>query len=186
MNSLINIKNFTLITLICGFGLACTNNDADGQRSDTESEQGEVTYFLTQETEGEIYEAEDFDFYVEPVLEGLEIAWGMDFLPDGTMLVTEKAGNMYLVRDGALVEEPISNVPEVYARGQGGLMDVEIHPDYPENGWIYFSYSKPGNGGAMTSIMRARYDENSHSLVDREEIYTGESFLIPRDIFSFQ
>ncbi|NIR66393.1 MAG: PQQ-dependent sugar dehydrogenase, partial [Aliifodinibius sp.] len=64
----------------------------------------------------------------------------------------------------------------VWAEGQGGLLDVEPHPQYEDNGWIYFSYSKPGNGGANTAIVRARYDEESHSLIDLEELYAATPF----------
>lgn len=133
-------------------------------------------YFPLPQSIDEIYESEELNFYVQTVVEGVDIVWGMAFLPDGKMIVTQRDGNMHLVRNGELVEEPIAGVPDVHARGQGGLLDIEPHPNYADNGWLYFSYSKPGNGGAMTSIMRAKYDEESHSLTDKEELYTGSPF----------
>lgn len=133
-------------------------------------------YFPLPESINEVYESEEFDYHVQTVVEGLGVVWGMAFLPNGNMIVTERGGDMHLVRDGELAEDPIAGVPEVWAEGQGGLLDIEPHPQYDENGWLYFSYSKPGSGGANTAIVRARYDENSHSLVDLEELYSATPF----------
>ncbi|MDR9409809.1 MAG: PQQ-dependent sugar dehydrogenase [Balneolaceae bacterium] len=130
-------------------------------------------YFQLPDTIDEIYESEEFDFHVQNVVEGVEVVWGMAFFPDGKMIFTERDGDMHLVRNGELVDDPIGGVPEVWAEGQGGLLDVEAHPQYDENGWLYFSYSKPGDGGANTAIVRARYDEESHSLIDLEELYSA-------------
>ncbi|MCG2590871.1 PQQ-dependent sugar dehydrogenase [Rhodohalobacter sulfatireducens] len=130
-------------------------------------------YFQLPDTIDEIYESEEFDFHVQNVVEGVEVVWGMAFLPNGNMIFTERDGDMHLVRNGELVDDPIGGVPEVWAEGQGGLLDVEPHPQYDENGWLYFSYSKPGDGGANTAIVRARYDEESHSLIDLEELYSA-------------
>jgi glucose/arabinose dehydrogenase len=130
-------------------------------------------YFQLPDTIDEIYESEEFDFHVQNVVEGVEVVWGMAFFPDGKMIFTERDGDMHLVRNGELVDDPIGGVPEVWAEGQGGLLDVEPHPQYDENGWLYFSYSKPGDGGANTAIVRARYDEESHSLIDLEELYSA-------------
>ncbi len=92
----------------------------------------------------------------ELVVEGLQIPWGMAFLPDGSMLITEKSGEMIHFKDGA--KTSIANVPAVYNRGQGGLMDIELHPDYTENGWLYLSYaSEEGvEKGGHTAIARAK------------------------------
>jgi len=130
-------------------------------------------YFQLPDTIDEIYESEEFDFHVQNVVEGVEVVWGMAFFPDGKMIFTERDGDMHLVRNGELVDDPIGGVPEVWAEGQGGLLDVEPHPQYDENGWLYFSYSKPGDGGANTAIVRARYDEESHSLIELEELYSA-------------
>src|SRR5690625_7036146 len=89
------------------------------------------------------------------------------------MLVTEREGNLRLIADGILVDEPVANVPEVMARNQGGLLDVELHPDSERNGWIYMSYSKPDGESSMTAIVRAKYDSAAHALTDIEEIYVG-------------
>ncbi len=97
--------------------------------------------------------------------------WGMAFLPNMDMLITEKSGKMFLLRSGKLRE--IKNLPEIYVRGQGGLMDVAIHPNYDKNGWLYFSYSsKEGSGsGGNTAIARAKIKE--YALSDIEVLYKG-------------
>lgn len=95
-------------------------------------------------------------FTPEQVVADLGIPWGMAFLPDGSMLITEKSGSVIHFRDGVKTE--VRGVPPVYVRGQGGLMDIELHPDYESNGWIYLSYaSEEGEGkGGHTALARAR------------------------------
>jgi len=133
-------------------------------------------YFALPSEPGERVSSEELDFYVQTVVEGLDIPWGMAFLPNGSMLITERDGTLRLVNDGDLVVEPVGGVPEVFARNQGGLLDITLHPDYEENGWIYISYSKPDDGTGMTAIMRARYNSDDHTLVDMQEIYVGQPF----------
>lgn len=128
-------------------------------------------YFAEPVHEGEIYETEKLNFRVETVVDGLSVPWGMAFLPDGKVLITERNGNIRVVEEGVLRSEPLSGVPDVVAQGQGGLLDIALHPNYEENGWIYISFSKPGSGGSNTSIERAKLD--GYELVDHEEIYTG-------------
>jgi glucose/arabinose dehydrogenase len=74
-----------------------------------------------------------------------------------------------------LLGTKISGVPEVYANGQGGLFEIELHPRYEENGWLYISYAAPGNGGGNTAIMRARLE--GFDLVEKEVIFQAEPFL---------
>ena len=108
-------------------------------------------------------------FSTELVVPNLDIPWGMAFLPDGSMLITEKAGTLIHFKDGEKTE--IQGVPPVYERGQGGLLDIELHPNYTENGWIYLSYaSEEGEEkGGHTSIARARL--NGDQLTDLEVLY---------------
>ena len=107
----------------------------------------------------------------EMVVEGLTIPWGMTFLPNGSMLITEKSGEIIHFKDGT--KQEITGGPEVYQRGQGGLLDIILHPDYEENGWIYLSYSSDeGEGdGGNTAIMRAKLTGNQ--LTDKEILYKG-------------
>jgi aldose sugar dehydrogenase len=94
---------------------------------------------------------------VETVAGGLEHPWGLQFLPDGRLLVTERPGRMRIVaRDGTL-SVPVAGVPEVAAVGQGGLLDVLLAPDFAKTGMIYFSYGEPrGEGKNGTSVARAK------------------------------
>ena len=114
---------------------------------------------------------ENFNGYkIEIVVDNLEIAWGMAFLPDGSILISEQRGDLILFKDGQRVT--IQNVPEVYHENQGGLLDIELHPNYKENGWIYFSYSSTVENqgkGANTAIMRAKLSDNK--LVNQEILY---------------
>lgn len=106
---------------------------------------------------------EAMDVRLDTVLSGLKSPWGMTFLPDGDLLFTEKDGQLYRYTPAGEQQE-ISGVPEVTAQGQGGLLDVELHPQFAENNWIYLSYSKPKQEGgqtlATTAVMRAKLDGN--------------------------
>ncbi|WP_026838958.1 PQQ-dependent sugar dehydrogenase [Gillisia sp. JM1] len=114
-------------------------------------------------------EASTYTYAVETVVEDLNIPWGMAFLPDGSMLITEKSGKLILFKDDT--KQQITGVPEVYNRGQGGLMDVILHPDYKNNGWIYISYASPegDEDGGNTAIMRAKL--NGNELIQKEVLY---------------
>ena len=90
--------------------------------------------------------------------ESLEHPWGMDWLPDGTLLVTERPGRVRLIRGGTLEPTPVSGVPAVLATGQGGLLDVSVHPQFSENQWVYFTYAHGSSGANQTRIARARFD----------------------------
>jgi glucose/arabinose dehydrogenase len=114
-------------------------------------------------------------FRVVRLLDGLEHAWAVDWLPDGRMLITERPGRMLLV-DGDS-ETPLSGLPEVWARNQGGLLDVRVAPDYDETGWIYFTYSKKEGDVGGTVLARARLDGTA--LTDVEEVYRQTPFLEP-------
>lgn len=92
------------------------------------------------------------------VLEGLENPWSMAWLPDGTMLITERPGRLRIVRDGKLDPTAIAGVPEVLATGQGGLLDVSVHPRFSENRWIYLTYAHGTRDSNRTRLARATFD----------------------------
>jgi len=92
---------------------------------------------------------------VETVVEGLAHPWGLAFLPDGRMLVTERPGRLRIVSSAGAISEPLSGIPEVYAVGQGGLLDVALDPDFTSNRRVYVAYSEPGGAGASTAVARA-------------------------------
>lgn len=91
---------------------------------------------------------------VVTVAEGLEQPWGLAFLPDGRMLVTEKAGRLRLVAPDGTLSEPLAGVPEVYDNGQGGLLDVALDPDFAANHLVYLSFAEPGGEGGGTAVAR--------------------------------
>jgi glucose/arabinose dehydrogenase len=123
---------------------------------------------------GDVIVSEQASFTVELVADGLENPWGMAFLPDGGVLVTERPGRLRLVRDGALDPEPIEGAPKVFARGQGGLLDVALDPDFAENSLIYLSYAGVDDDGrSSTRVARGRLAAGE--LEDVEVIFRSNS-----------
>ncbi len=99
---------------------------------------------------------------VETIARGLENPWGLAFLPDGRMLVTEKAGRLRIVSRNGQISKPIANVPRVAARGQGGLLDVALSPGFARDQTVFLSFSEPGQGGqAGTALARGRLATDS-------------------------
>ena len=94
---------------------------------------------------------------VETIARGLEHPWGLVFLPDGRLLVTERPGRLRSVDQDGRLSEPFADVPPVQARGQGGLLDVALDPRFAENRLVYLAYAEPGEGGtAGTAVARGR------------------------------
>ena len=124
-----------------------------------------------EKSDNSIETPQETSFSATLVVDNLSIPWGMTWLPDGSMLIAEKSGTLLKVKEGERTE--IQNVPDVYVRGQGGLMDIELHPDYENNGWIYISYSsEDGEGpGGNTKIIRAKLEGNA--LTSIETLYKG-------------
>ena len=102
--------------------------------------------------------AEEPQVRVTVLARGLEHPWGLAFLPDGGLLVTERPGRLRIVRDGVVDPEPLTGVPEVYSQGLAGLMDVALHPEFTENGLVYLTYSKPAGEGARVTLARGAVD----------------------------
>ena len=99
--------------------------------------------------------------------------WGLAFLPDGGLLVTERPGRLRLIRNGRLEPTPIAGVPPVHAVGLNGLMDIALHPRFAETRWLYLTYSKPmGDNRSTATLARARFD--GASLQDVKEIYVAQ------------
>jgi glucose/arabinose dehydrogenase len=111
---------------------------------------------------------------VEVVADGLEALWGFTFLPDGSILATERPGRLRMIHPGGhLMEELISGTPEVFARGQGGLLDVALHPDFETNRLVYLTYAKPVDGNSTTAVVRGRLE--GMALVDVEDIFIANT-----------
>jgi len=120
----------------------------------------------------ETYRTEQAEIRVETVAAGLEHPWGLAFLPDGRMLVTERPGRLRIVSAEGVVSEPLSGVPKVDARGQGGLLDVAIHPDFTRHRLVYLSYAEPGDDGNSTAVARAVLSEDGSSLSDLQVVFS--------------
>lgn len=95
---------------------------------------------------------------IDTVVEGLEHPWGLAFLPDGRMLVTERPGRLRIVAADGSLSAPLAGVPEVHTRGQGGLLGVALDPDFAANQRVFLAYAEPERDGASTAVARARLD----------------------------
>ena len=124
-------------------------------------------------------ETETGTVHVTLVTKELNRPWGIAFLPNGDMLVTERAGRLRVIRDGVLDPEPIGGLPEIRAAGLGGLLDVALHPDFEQNRRVYFVYGKPGPEDnpaySAPTVSRARWDGGA-TLENVEDIFTGGAF----------
>jgi glucose/arabinose dehydrogenase/mono/diheme cytochrome c family protein len=128
-----------------------------------------------------VFESESMKFKLEKVADGLEIPWGMAFLPDGSMLITEKKGTLIrLYPDGK--KENILHAPEVISRSQGGLLDIELHPGYVNNGWVYISYSKfkPGEENPLSTTAVSRFRLKGNRLADEKMIFEAQDYAYTR------
>jgi glucose/arabinose dehydrogenase len=123
----------------------------------------------------QIYETADLTIRVVKVAEGLANPWSLAWLPNGDLLITERAGQLRVLRNGVLDPEPIAGVPEVRITALGGLLDVLPHPNFATNRFLYLSYSKGGEGNlSTTAITRARLE--GKRLEDAKEIFVAENW----------
>lgn len=127
---------------------------------------------------GAVVESEKESFKLEPVIDsGVIEPWAIAFLPDGRLLVTERPGRLRIIESGQLLPEPVHNTPAVYG-GEGGLLDVVLHPKYsrPGNDWIYLSYGDKSPGGlGMTAVIRGRLRDGA--FVDQQQIFKADLSL---------
>jgi len=145
------------ILLLSLFSLfSCNQNSID--KSETEATSAEV-------------KPDSTSIKVNTLYSDLTNPWGMTWLPDGRLLVTERRGEILVFKDDKYTGQKIAGVHEVFSRGQGGLMDIQLHPQYKDNGWLYLVYSKPLSGGAATTLMRAKLEGNL--LVQKQEIFVA-------------
>ncbi len=125
-------------------------------------------FFFSFTVLAETFTSEKQNFTIETVVDGLEHPWSVDFLPDGRMLVTEKPGRLRIVENGKL-SEPVNGLPKVKEKGQGGLLDIALDPDYANNRIIYLSYSAKGKGGIGTEVVKGKLVGNE--LKDTQVIF---------------
>jgi glucose/arabinose dehydrogenase len=112
-------------------------------------------------------------YRVVPIVGGLVNPWSLTFLPNGDMLVTERPGRLRLVRNGTLEPQPVTGTPDVWAMGQGGLLEVLPHPRFNENRWLYLTYSKPCAEGATTALLRGRFEGTA--LVGAKDLFVADN-----------
>src|SRR5687768_5308783 len=120
---------------------------------------------------GKRFESEKLAYGVDTLADNLKNPWAIEFLPDGRMLVTERAGEVLIFQDDKQLPEAIQ-IPDVFVKGQGGLLDITLHPDYEDNGWIYLSYAKKGEGGGGTVVARTKLEGNKFSAL--EELFAAQ------------
>lgn len=112
------------------------------------------------------------DYRVVPLAGGLSHPWALAFLPDGDILISERPGLLRIFRDGALLPDPVPGLPDITATGQGGLLDLALHPGFEDNRWLYFTYAAAVDRGVTTRLARARFDGDR--LQDVEVLFTAE------------
>ncbi|PWS56188.1 PQQ-dependent sugar dehydrogenase [Pseudoalteromonas sp. meg-B1] len=115
---------------------------------------------------------------VKPVTvsQGISIPWAIEALPNGDLLITERSGILYLLRNNSTSLTKITGLPKIDANGQGGLLDLELHPDFANNQWLYITYSSSeGDGaGSNTALMRAKLSNDHRQLLEPQQLYKGE------------
>lgn len=146
--------SLTSLLLVAMLYISCTQNTSDETGGDPPA---------------------DSRFTVQTLYESFTNPWGMAWLPDGRMLVTERSGEILVFKDDKYTGEKLSGVPKVFANGQGGLLDIQLHPDYNTNKWIYIAYSKPVDGGATTAI--ARFKLNGNQVTDLSDLFTAKPYI---------
>lgn len=127
------------------------------------------------------YSSERHGFRLTTIVQGLEHPWSVAFLPGGDLLVTERPGRLRLIRGGKLDPTPVPGVPQVAASGQGGLLDIALHPRFAENRLIYLSYAGRGAGGVSTEVGRGNFIKDrlvnfEKILVTRPKAHGGRHF----------
>ncbi len=131
--------------------------------------------------ESDTFETELVKFSLDTIVSGMTNPWGMTFLPSGDILVTERSGELYKV-DANGTKEMISGTPKVMYKGQGGLLDIELHPDFESNKWLYLSYSdfKVEDGDTLSGTAVSRYKFEGNKLTDGKKIFEGHPYSTKR------
>lgn len=135
---------------------------------------GLTVFYITQGISSAFadYRTEHYQLETTILTEGLEHPWSLAILPDGNMLATEKVGKLRLIDKTGKISSPIKGLPQVSVNGQGGLLDVILHPQYEKTPWIYFSYAAKNSRGEGTHVARAKLATNKKKLTDVEVIFS--------------
>ena len=119
----------------------------------------------------DVFESQSGKLKLETVAAGLANPWSLAFLPDGQMLVTEREGRLRVVSKDGKLSEPVAGLPQISAVGQGGLLDVVLHPQFETTRLVFMSFAEPREGGNATSVMRGRLSEDLRTLEDVKVIF---------------
>jgi glucose/arabinose dehydrogenase len=131
-----------------------------------------ICVIVAQHATAQTFKTQHYDVKLSVVADGLDHPWGMAFLPDGAVLVTERnRGTIRIVEKDGTLRLPLANTPRAYTSGQGGMLDVAVDPDFAASKLIYFSYAEPGEGGAGTAVARGRLDRAANTLDNVEVIF---------------
>lgn len=135
----------------------------------------------------------EFDGEIKVIASGLVHPWSLAFLPEGELLVTERGGRLRRITEDGLQADPVSGAPEPYVAGQGGMLDVVLHPDFSENGWVYLTYAAGHRRANRLAIARGRYANGALSEVetifeanitkDTDAHYAGRMTFLPDGTF---
>ena len=161
-----NIQGLLICVLLCLAPAACVITE-------TTPSTAAVSLQVSGESQASIW--------VKTLVSGLREPWGMDFLPDGRILVTEKNGSLKIISPTNYVAYDVGGVPDIVEAGQGGLMDVLVHPGFASNGQIYLSYAVQENKRYSTRVVRARL--RGHSLTEHKIVFTAQPFFEERRHF---
>ena len=119
----------------------------------------------------DVFETRQGPVRLETVAKGLDDPWSLTFLPDGRMLVTERTGRLRMLTAEGKLSDPVAGLPEVSAVGQGGLLDVALHPQFTDNRLVFLSFAEPREGGNATAVMRGRLSDDAARLSDVKVIW---------------
>jgi aldose sugar dehydrogenase len=163
-----NLRSLFLVSCLAALTAACTK-EGDAASGAAPAGGGDATL---QETLADPAPEGALALNVETLAEGLVNPWSIAFLPDGTMLVTERAGRLRIIRDGALVDAPVSGTPKPFVDGQAGFFDVMPHPDFAENNVLFLAYAAGTNDENALRVARTTFDGSA--LNDVEVIYEAK------------
>lgn len=153
---------YALAVMICSAGFfSCQSNNSTTTEANSQGNNTDSTAA--------------FGITAAKLYDSLKNPWGMAWLPDGRLLVTERAGDILVFKNDKFTGEKLSGVPEVFNKGQGGLLDIQLHPDHAQNGWIYIAYAKPVSGGATTAV--TRFKLNGNQLIEKQDIFLAKPTL---------
>jgi aldose sugar dehydrogenase len=146
-----------------------------GCSSESAAPEPAATPSVSADLPSQTFQTKDYQIRVVTLAQGLVYPYSFTFLPDGSMLIPQLNGQLRVFRNGKLEAESISGTPQVhYVPGRGGLMDIQLHPKFAENHWVYFTYDKPGEKGATPAVGRGTL--NGNQLTDVTDIVVPEAW----------